>query len=206
MCRFFADKGYFAGTGGNIGVRLDEIRFAVTPSATDYYTITAADVAVLRLDTLEQLEGTKPASIEQGLHSKMLTLHPTRLASVHTHQPIASAAALLHEILPWPPNTDRRLFGDHIGLVPYRPSGTKMLSRAFSKALRPDLYAYLLASHGVICAAPTLDAAAEMIARIEAAAAHFLKNLIPTHPGSDKHIVKLARNCLDAACKEDVNA
>lgn len=206
MCRVFADKGYFAGTGGNIGVRLDETRFAVTPSATDYYTITAVDVAVLRLDTLEQLEGTKPASVEQGLHSRMLNLHPTRLASVHTHQPIASAASLLHEVLPWPPNTDRRLFGEYIGLVPYKPSGTKMLANAFSKALRPNLFAYLMASHGVICASPTLDAATGMIAKIEAAAACYLKNLISIRRGSDDHVVKLALNCLNAACKEDINA
>lgn len=31
MCRYFADNGYFAGTGGNIGVRVDRKLMAVTP-------------------------------------------------------------------------------------------------------------------------------------------------------------------------------
>ncbi len=35
-CRSFAASGFFAGTGGNIGLRLDDNTFAVTPTATDY--------------------------------------------------------------------------------------------------------------------------------------------------------------------------
>ncbi|MGR6466447.1 class II aldolase/adducin family protein [Rhizobium sp. PAMB 3182] len=202
VCRYMTDKGYFAATGGNIAVRLDDTRFAITPSATDYYTMKAEDIAILRLDTLEQLEGTKPPSVERGIHAAMLRQHPARLASVHTHQPIASAVALLRCRLPWPPGTDLQRFGTMIELIPYRPSGTKMLAKVSAKALRPDVYAYLMASHGVICSGVTLADGVDMIGRIEAAAAHFLKQRVKLGPGIDNDVRRLIESSLNTAIKE----
>lgn len=186
-CRSFAASGYFAGTGGNIGLRLDDIHFAVTPTATDYETMRAEDVVVLRLDTLEQVAGEKKPSVEKGLHQRMLQAWPGRRASVHTHQPIASAVALLHETLEWPAGSPAD-FGRHIGRIPYRPSGTGMLVRALGKALKPDVFAYLLASHGVICTADSFDYAARMVRQIEAAAAQYLRTKIERNGVSDRVI------------------
>lgn len=198
MCRRFSDHGYFAGTGGNIGLRLDGRHFAVTPTATDYETMQAEDVVILRLDTLEQVEGDRKPSVEKGLHQRMLNAYPERRASVHTHQPIASAVALLHETLPWPAGSPPVL-GRHIGLVPYRPSGTGMLVRALGKALEPDIFAYLLASHGVICATATLEDAADAARRIEAAAAHHLQARIERNGPADGTIWQMIAETLDKA-------
>lgn len=198
MCRYFADHGYFAGTGGNIGLRLDDRLFAVTPTATDYETMRAEDVVILRLDTLEQIEGARKPSVEKGLHQRMLTAYPARRASVHTHQPIASAVALLHEILPWPAGSAPEL-GHEIGLIPYRPSGTGMLAKALGKALKPDIFAYLLASHGVICAGTSLGDAAGMVRRIEAAAALHLRKRIERNALSDSAIRQTIAETLDDA-------
>ena len=188
MCRYLSDHGYFAGTGGNIGVRLNDQLMAVTPSATDYYTMSAADVPILDIATLEVVEGEKTPTVEKALHGRMLQAHPTRLASIHTHQPIASAVALLHEVLPWAPGSNRTVLGPHIALVPYRPSGTGMLATVFAKTIRPDVYAYLMASHGVICAADNLKTAAGMLRQIEASAALHLRNLIQHRSTLDKQL------------------
>lgn len=198
MCRYFADHGYFAGTGGNIGLRLDDTYFAVTPTATDYETMRAEDVVILRLDTLEQVEGDKKPSVEKGLHQRMLSAYPERHASVHTHQPIASAVALLHETLPWPAGSSSDL-GPHIGLIPYRPSGTGMLAKVLGRALRLDVYAYLLASHGVICTAATLEAAADLVRRIEAAAANSLRTRIERNGPADSALQHMIAETLDRA-------
>ena len=198
MCRHFADHGYFAGTGGNIGLRLDAQLFAVTPTATDYETMQADDVVILRLDTLEQVRGDRKASVEKGLHQHMLNAYPRRHASVHTHQPIASAVALLHETLPWPAGSPPML-GRHIGLIPYRPSGTGMLARALGKALEPDIFAYLLASHGVICTATTLEDAADVVRRIEAAAAVHLRSRIERNAPADGAFRQIIAETLDKA-------
>ena len=199
MCRAFADEGYFAGTGGNIGVRVGDRLMAVTPSATGYYSVRAQDVSILDIETLEIVQGDKPPTIEKALHGRMLSMHPTRHASVHTHQPIASAVALLHETLPWPEGSDLGTLGPHVGLIPYKPSGTGMLARAFAKALRPDVFAYLLASHGVICTGVDLKAAAGMVRMIEAAAAIHLRDRIQRRVNLDRHLQALVLSVLEKA-------
>jgi L-fuculose-phosphate aldolase len=198
MCRRLSDQGYLAGTGGNIGLRLDDRHFAVTPTATDYEMMKAEDVVILRLDTLEQVEGEKKPSVEKGLHQRMLSAYPERRASIHTHQPIASAVALLHETLPWPDGSPPEL-GRHIGLVPYRPSGTGMLVKALGKALKPDVFAYLLASHGVICSVASLEGATDTVRRIEAAAANHLRNRIERNAPTDSAIRQMIAETLDTA-------
>ncbi|MVA54653.1 class II aldolase/adducin family protein [Agrobacterium vitis] len=199
MSRYFADNGYFAGTGGNIGVRVDRQLIAVTPSATDYYSVEAKDVVILDIETLDVVEGDMTPTVEKGLHARMLLMHPNRHASVHTHQPIASAVALLHEILPWPRGSDLGALGPHVALIPYRPSGTGMLAKIFAKSLRPDIFAYLLASHGVICAGADLKTAAGMIRKIEAAAAAHLRDRINKHVNLDRQLQAFILNVLDKA-------
>jgi L-fuculose-phosphate aldolase len=198
MCRRLSDQGYLAGTGGNIGMRLDDDHFAVTPTATDYDIMQAADVVILRLDTLTQVDGERKPSVEKGLHQRMLVAYPGRHVSLHTHQPIASAVALLHETLPWPEASPSEL-GRNVGLMPYRPSGTGMLAKALGRALEPDVFAYLLASHGVICVAARLERAADMARRIEAAAAAHLLKRIQRNGPSDSVVLQLITETLDRA-------
>ena len=201
MCRRLSDQGFLAGTGGNVGLRLDDRHFAVTPTATDYETMRADDVVVLRLDTLAQVAGERKPSVEKGLHQRMLQAWPERRASVHTHQPIASAVALLHEAMEWPAGMVRPDMGKHVGLIPYRPSGTGMLVKALGKALQPDIHAYLLASHGVICAAADLDSAADMVRRIEAAAAIHLRKRIENNRPADRIQALIAAALVEAETK-----
>ena len=94
-CLTLADRGYLAGTGGNVALRADDDHFAVTPSATDYYAMSAADVCIVRLSDKRQVDGDREASVEAGLHAGVLLARPDCGASIHTHQPIASAYTLL---------------------------------------------------------------------------------------------------------------
>ncbi|WP_420962974.1 class II aldolase/adducin family protein [Brucella sp. IR073] len=198
-CRALSDEGYLAGTGGNIGLRLDDRLMAVTPSATDYATMRAEDVVLLDIETLAVVENEKVPTIEKGLHARMLAAYPTRRASIHTHQPIASAVALLHEALRWPAGSGLAMLGSHIAIIPYRPSGTGMLVKALAKALKPDIYAYLLASHGVICAGADLKAATDMIRKIEAAAAIYLRERIRKNLNLDPQLQAFILDTLDKA-------
>ena len=186
VCLRLAEQGYLAGTGGNLAMRLDAAHFAVTPSAADYYALAPAHIAVLRLDTLEQVGGELPPSVETGLHAAMLRGVPMS-ASVHTHQPLASALSLVNVPLPRGEGSGVRALGAAVALVPYAPSGTSLLVRALRRRLRPHVHAYLLRNHGVICRAPDLEAAIALVGRIERAAAAVLRErasrLLPTaHP------------------------
>ena len=188
MCRTLADAGYFAGTGGNLGLRLNDRLMAVTPSALDYYLINAEDVVVLDIDTLKVVEGERTPTVEKALHAAMLKAHPNHGVSIHTHQPVASAVALSHETLPWPADMDRAGLGPHVAVIPYRPSGTTMLAKVFRKNLRPDINAYLMASHGAICSAPDFQAGLGMIRKIDAAAAVFLRERLGKRANLDAQL------------------
>jgi L-fuculose-phosphate aldolase len=177
-CLQLAEQGFLAGTGGNVAVRLDAEHFAVTPSAADYYTLTPANIAVLRLADLRQVAGDLPPSVESGLHATLLRAKPAMQASVHTHQPLASAVALIDAPLASPEATidaaDAAELGRLVAVVRYAPSGTELLVGALRRRLKADVHAYLLRNHGLICAAPTLGDAVTLVGHIERAAAAWL--------------------------------
>lgn len=150
LCHRLSAKGYFAGTGGNIMQRVDGEHVLITPSATDYLSMQAADIAVLRLHTLKQVCGARAPSVESGLHAGVLRRRPDVQCSIHTHQPIASACALLGEPL-LVPHALQASLGAWVPMVGYGPSGTWWLARKLERQVRPELNSYLLRNHGVLC-------------------------------------------------------
>ena len=187
-CLTLANRGYLAGIGGNLALRLDADHFAVTPSAADYYAMKAEDICVLRLADLAKIEGELKPSVESGLHAAMFRFHKSIGASVHTHQPLASAVALIKRDIPLLPLDP---LGVKVALIPYAPSGTGLLVRALAKRLRPSLHAYLLRNHGVICGAASLDEAIAAVSRIEAASARLLDRLIDRQPTLNSSLAAL---------------
>ena len=167
-CLRLTDRGYLSGTGGNVSLRIDERRFAMTPSAIDYYSMKAADVCILNLDTLAVEDGDRKPSVESRLHAAVLRFRADAAAGIHTHQPFASAVALLGVDLREP----RAL------AVRYAPSGTWLLVRALRKRLRREVDAYLLVNHGLICCGQTMAGAEAAAESVELAALRFLRAAI----------------------------
>lgn len=179
-CLTLAGKGYIPGTGGNVALRVSPEHVAVTPTASDYYSMKAEDICVLRLDTLAQIAGDKKPSVESGIHARFLRFRQDFAASIHTHQPIASAFSLLNRELRLSDDdgATRAALGPVIPIVRYAPSGTTLLARAFERCLRADCAAYLLRNHGVVCGGATMDAAIQNVALVERAASDALRSLI----------------------------
>jgi L-fuculose-phosphate aldolase len=173
-----ADRGYFAATGGNLALRIDDEHIAVTPSATDYYQMGAADVCVLRLAGLSKLEGDRNPSVETGLHAQVLRNRRDVHASIHTHQPIASALTLLGKSLTVTEPTQRALLGSEVAMIGYAPSGTGWLVKKLGRRLRPDINAYLLRTHGVICCGRSASETLLAIVALERLAATHLRERI----------------------------
>lgn len=174
-CITLADQGFLAGTGGNVALRADGDHFAVTPSATDYYAMSAADVCVVRFSDKEQVEGEREASVEAGLHAGVLKARPECWASVHTHQPIASAYTLLARPLEVQDSRHRELLGARIPCVGYAPSGTGLLAARVARAIKPDTNAYLMRNHGVICVGKDAEEAMARVAALESECAAFFE-------------------------------
>ena len=69
----------------------DAPRFvAMTPAATPYDTMTAADVCIVTLDG-EVVDGDKPPTSELPLHTLVYGRRPEVGAIVHAHSPAAMA-------------------------------------------------------------------------------------------------------------------
>jgi L-fuculose-phosphate aldolase len=170
-----ADLGFLAGVGGNLALRIDERRMAVTPSATDYYTMTADDVCVVDFHSLRVLSGARAPSVESGLHARVLARRPDCRASVHTHQPIASAFTLLGVPLPVKDAQQRARVGDDLPVAGYAPSGTGWLARNVARLVRRERNAYLMRNHGVVCLGATLDDACAVVLAVEQAASDWFE-------------------------------
>jgi L-fuculose-phosphate aldolase len=167
LCIELSRRGYLAGTGGNVALRIDNNHFAVTPSALDYMAMTAEDICVVRLSDLECISGRHAPSVEMGLHARILRQRLDVMCSIHTHQPVASACALLGESLPVDEFRLSLYIGTEVPIIGYMPSGTPLLAGMVSRALRPNINAYLMRNHGVLCCGDSMQAALQIVEDLE---------------------------------------
>jgi L-fuculose-phosphate aldolase len=185
LCIDMSRRGYLAGTGGNVALRIDAEHFAVTPSATDYLSMSAVDVCVVRLSDLACVEGERTPSVETGLHARVLRQRPDVGCSIHTHQPVASACALLDE----PPVIDnhavRAILGLRVQRIGYMPSGTELLAGMLGRALHADSNAYLMRNHGVLCCGADIKAAVNAVEALEKLALRHLTARITARAAAD---------------------
>jgi ribulose-5-phosphate 4-epimerase/fuculose-1-phosphate aldolase len=165
--RRLSAKGYLVATGGNLSVRLPGgVAFAVTPSDFDYGAMVEDDVCVLDLE-LQVLEGERRPSIESSLHAAIYQARPDVQAVVHTHQPYASALALIDTSIPALFDEQVRFLGRKVEIVPYAPSGTGMLRRNLARRLRSRANAYILKNHGAVCLGTDLPRAENNVELLE---------------------------------------
>lgn len=196
-CRQLADNGYLAGTGGNVALRADESHLAVTPSATDYYTMSAADVCVVRLSDGQPVEGDRKPSVETGLHVRVLRNRPECQTSIHTHQPVASAFTLLASDLPVLAAEHRSLLGSTVPCAGYAPSGTSWLAGKVARLMCDGVHACLMRNHGVVCVGTDVDQAIARVAVLEKACALWFEQQLTEQ--ESKHspvLIRLVRNFL----------
>lgn len=186
-CLTLADRGYLAGVGGNVALRIDRWHFAVTPSGADYYAMSPEDIPVLTMTDLDVAVGARRPSVESALHARVFLARDDVFASVHTHQPVASAVALLRRSIVVPGAEAASALGPCIETIGYAPSGTSLLVRALGQRLKPNINAYLLGNHGLLCVGPTMQAAIARVGLVERVASRFLENAMPARADSKLH-------------------
>jgi ribulose-5-phosphate 4-epimerase/fuculose-1-phosphate aldolase len=143
-------KGYTAGTGGNVSVRVEgEDAVAITPSAKDYLSLTQDEICVVNFD-LTVIEGSLRPSIETGMHVAVYKNRPDVNAVIHAHQTFASIFALISE--PIPPVFDEVLYnvGSVIDVIPYALSGSPELIANVTGKLGNRCNCYILQNHGAM--------------------------------------------------------
>jgi L-fuculose-phosphate aldolase len=158
-------EGLVARTWGNVSVRLDENRFAVTPSGIPYEKLTPSLIVTVSVKDLSFLGTVKPSS-EKGLHAAVYRKRPDVGAVVHTHQKAASALSAARRTLADIPYEFRKCIGTHVLTAPYALPGTKKLAEAGALALEHS-NAALLANHGAVCVGMDLYAAFDVCMALE---------------------------------------
>ena len=177
-CRELLERGYLKATEGNVSVRVPgEEAFAVTPSNYDYAKMRADDIVVLDFEQ-KRLEGTLKASIEAGMHAAVYGGRPDVNAIVHTHQPYASALALVRRPIPALFDEQVRFLGRSVEIIDYAPSGTSFLKRNVRRTVTSGANAFILANHGVLVLGGDPERAVFNMALLEKVALDYLLALM----------------------------
>lgn len=177
-CHTLLNRGYLKATEGNISVRVPgQEQFAITPSNYDYAKMQEADICVLDFD-LNQLEGAMKPSIESRMHTAVYLNRPDVHAIIHTHQPYASALALINKPIPALFDEQVRFLGRSVDIIPYAPSGTGFLKNKVKKKIRNGSNAYILQNHGVLVLGGNVERAIHNMALLEKCALTYLLALL----------------------------
>jgi ribulose-5-phosphate 4-epimerase/fuculose-1-phosphate aldolase len=185
-CHTLLERGYLKETEGNISARINgENTFAITPSNYDYAKMQADDICILDFDT-QKVEGEMKPSIESGMHAGVYQIRPDVHCIIHTHQPYASALALIKAPIPALFDEQVMRLGRSVDIIPYAPSGTGFLKNAVKANIKNSHNAFMLQNHGVLVFGVTMEQAIHNMALLEKCALTYLLAIV-----TEKKITKI---------------
>lgn len=145
---------------------------AITPSKRNLHALNPEDIVVIDFEG-NPIEGEAIPSTESMMHIEIYKARPELHAVVHTHSIYASSLAVAG--IPLPPILDELIpyTGGEIRVADYGFPSTNDLATHAVAALK-DRRVALLRNHGVVCAAPSVDAALALSELVERAAHIFV--------------------------------
>jgi L-fuculose-phosphate aldolase len=162
-CRQLAERGLVIGTAGNVSARVAAGLIAVTATGAKFETITEDEVTIVADDGTVRAGELAPTS-ELDLHLGIYRRFGSG-AVVHTHAPVATAVGLVVDELPCV-HYQLLLLGGAIRVAPYATFGTPELAEFVHTAL-DGRAAALMANHGAVTHAASLDTAVEQALLLE---------------------------------------
>lgn len=177
MCRWgrsLFERGLTSGSSGNLSARLDD-GFLFTPTGTSLGALDPARLS--KLDAAGRPVSGDPPSKEAFLHRGLYGGRAAARGIVHLHSTYATAVSCLPDLHPAdciPPLTP--YFVMKIGklpLVPYHRPGDPVLGEVV-RGLAARHTAVLLANHGPVVSAGSLEAAVQAAEELEETAKLFL--------------------------------
>ncbi len=178
MCRYgrsLFERGLTPGSSGNISIRLDDGGWLVTPTNASMGFLDPTRLA--RLDRNGRLLSGDPPTKEIPLHSALYDTRSSAQAIVHLHSTHAVAVTMLPEIDPrvvLPPMTPYGLMrAGQTALIPYYRPGDPAVADAI-RGLAGRYSSVLLANHGPVVAATTLEGAVFATEELEETAKLYL--------------------------------
>lgn len=182
-------RGLVGGSEGNVSVRLDESRLLTTPSGACKGFLAPDDLIVTDLAGRPLAGGGRPSS-ELGMHLEIYRRRPDVAAIVHAHPPTATGFAIAGRALDDCVVPEVIATLGRVPIVPYgTPSTAELAERIGPWVATHD--ALLLANHGAVTCAPTLDRAIDVMESLEQAA----RSLLTAHLMG--HVRQLSRDQVD---------
>jgi ribulose-5-phosphate 4-epimerase/fuculose-1-phosphate aldolase len=171
VSRHLAAAGLAPGASGNVSIRTgDGIR--ITPTGSRLGSLAVAQLSLVDREGTH-LGGERPSK-EWPLHAAIYAARADAGAIVHLHAPASVAVACLADLDASdaiPAYTAYRVMRiGRLPLVPYLPPGDPGLGDAAAASAATAGRGLLLANHGLVAWARTLDEAAGVAEEIEAAA------------------------------------
>ena len=174
------ELGLNTGRSGNASVRIDNNRYAITPSGVHPRELNAAQIVELDLAELELPPDKNPSS-EWRMHRDIFTSFDDAGAIVHTHSNAATALACMRQTIPAFHYMVAVAGGDSIVCAPYATFGSAELSEHAVHALQ-GRRACLLANHGLLATGNTLLDAVDLAQEVEQLAFQYLMCLNAGNP------------------------
>ncbi|MGO1297194.1 MAG: L-fuculose-phosphate aldolase [Vibrio sp.] len=164
-CKKLATHGLTIGTGGNISIYDPESELmAISASGVDYFSATPEDIVLINAQG-KVVDGDRKPSSEWSMHKIFYERRSDIRAVVHAHSTYCTALATLRQPLP-ASNYLVAFAGYDVRCADYATFGTPELAEAAFAAMI-DRRAVLLANHGLLAGAGTLDAAFNIAEEIE---------------------------------------
>ncbi|MHA1494646.1 MAG: class II aldolase/adducin family protein [Candidatus Thorarchaeota archaeon] len=164
ICLKMVENDLVIGSSGNVSVRVDN-NVVITPSSVHYTEMKSEDMVVIDMHG-EVIEGTRNPSIEWQMHLALYNNRSDANVVIHTHSIYASVMAVQHRSLP--PILDETIpkLGSTVRVTKYCMPGTKDLGDTVVEQIK-DRSAVLLANHGAVCIAKTLEKALHLAIVLE---------------------------------------
>jgi L-fuculose-phosphate aldolase len=163
--RLVAERGLVVGSAGNVSVRVGD-EMLITPRRARLEAIDPAACVQVRLAdgvVANPREGVQPSS-ETPLHRAVYDATDAG-AVVHTHSQFATVLSTLVDEMP-AVHYAMTAFGGRVRVVPYATFGTDELAASVAVAL-DGRRAALLANHGAVVIADSVETAVDLAVQLE---------------------------------------
>ena len=159
-------EGLTTGTGGNFSVcDRGSGLMCITPSGIPYVDIRPEQIVVMDVETGKIVDGGAVPSSECDMHRIFYKYRTDIDAVIHTHTTYASTYSCFRRPLP-AIHYLAAFGGTHVNCAEYATYGTVELARNAFKAME-GVNAVLLANHGLLAGAKTLDMAYNITEELE---------------------------------------
>ncbi len=159
-----------ARTWGNISARISDGEFVITPSGRAYDDLKPEELVIVKISDCSYEGDIKPSS-EKGVHAAAYELRDDVDFIIHTHQYYASAVAAECRDVSFAPCAE------------YALPGTGKLKKNVAAAVEahPDDKMFLMARHGTLILAGSMDEAFDLAEELEDKSRRLVEARVPSH-------------------------